>query len=101
MAKKSFKENDIFHEKDIRFSPPNIRKSHFLIWQVPIKKYGLKTLFLLFIDFFFYWSAFTPVTKLNLLHIVVALHYTHHIKMAWFVRGGGGEAVKMLKKNLL
>ena len=37
-----------FYEKDSRFNPRLIHKSRFLIGQVPIKKYGLKTLFLLF-----------------------------------------------------
>ena len=37
-----------FHENDSRCYPQVIRKSVFLIGQVPIKKYGLKTLFLLF-----------------------------------------------------
>ena len=46
----------------------------------------------------FYWSAFPHVTKLILLHTVVVLHYTHHIKMAWLVRG---KAAEMLKNNLL
>ena len=46
----------------------------------------------------FYWSAFPPpVTKLILLHTVVVLHLTHHIKMAWLVTGGND--VKMLKNN--
>ena len=37
-----------FFEKDSRFNPRLIRKSRFLIGQVPIEKYGLKTQFLLF-----------------------------------------------------
>ena len=37
-----------FYEKDSRFNPRLIHKSSFLIGQVPIIKYGLKTLFLLF-----------------------------------------------------
>ena len=43
----------------------------------------------------FYWGAFPPVTKLILLHTVVVLHFTHHIKTACLVMGG--NAVKMLK----
>ena len=35
-----------FYEKDSRFNPRLIHKSSFLIGQVPIEKYGLKTLFL-------------------------------------------------------
>ena len=46
---KSFKENDnFFYEKDSSFNPRIIHKSRFLIGQVTIEKYGLKTLFLLF-----------------------------------------------------
>ena len=37
-----------FYEKDSRFNPRLIHKSRFLIGQVPIEKYGLKTPFLLF-----------------------------------------------------
>ena len=37
-----------FSEKDSRFNPRLIPKSSFLIGQVPIEKYGLKTLFMLF-----------------------------------------------------
>ena len=37
-----------FYEKDTRFNPRLIHKSSLLIGQVPIEKYGLKTLFLLF-----------------------------------------------------
>ena len=37
-----------FYEKDTRFNPRLIHKSRFLIGQVPIEKYGLKTQFLLF-----------------------------------------------------
>ena len=50
----------------------------------------------------FYWSASPPVTKLILLHTIVVLHFTHHIKTAWLVTGGGGgNDVKMLKNTLL
>ena len=41
------------------------------------------------------WKCSPLVTKLILLHAVVVLHYTHHIKMACLVKGG--KAVKMLK----
>ena len=37
-----------FYEKDSRFNTPLTHKSRFLIGQIPIEKYGLKTLFLLF-----------------------------------------------------
>ena len=34
-----------FYENDSRFNPRRIRKSRFLIGQVPIEKYGLKLCF--------------------------------------------------------
>ena len=37
-----------FYEKDTRFNPRLIHKNSFLIGQVPIETYGLKTLFLQF-----------------------------------------------------
>ena len=49
MARKKFQRKlYFFHEKDSRFNTRIIRKSVFVIGQVPIKKIGLKTLFLLF-----------------------------------------------------
>ena len=49
MARKKFQRKRYFsYEKDSRSNSRNIGKSVYLIGQVPIKKYGLKTLFLLF-----------------------------------------------------
>ena len=49
MTREKFSKKMIFfYEKDSRFNPRLINKSRFLIGQVPIAKYGLKTLFLLF-----------------------------------------------------
>ena len=91
----------VFHEKDSRFNPRLIHKSRFLIGQVPIEKYGLKTPYKenrkSFTEVL---SPPTPVTKIILLHTVVVLHFTHHIKTACLVTGGG-DAVKMLKITLL
>ena len=43
-----------------------------------------------------------PRDKLILLHTVVVLHLTHHIKWHdWSRGGGGGDDVKMLKHNFL
>ena len=39
------------------------------------------------------------MTKLILLHTVVVLHFTHHIKRHDWSRGGGGNDVKMRKKQ--
>ena len=46
--RKVSKKMHFFYEKDSRFSPGLIHKSSFLIGQVQIEKYGLKTQFLLF-----------------------------------------------------
>ena len=49
MAREKFQRKRYFyHEMDSRFYSQIIRKSVFLIGQVPIEKYGFKTLFLLF-----------------------------------------------------
>ena len=74
-----------FYEKYSRFNPRHIHKSSFLIGQVPIEKYGL----VFAIQHIENRKRFTevlpplpPVTKLILLHTVVVLHFTHHIKTA-------------------
>ena len=67
-----------FYEKDSRFNPRLIHKNSFLIGQVPIEKYGLKTVFA--IQHIDNRKRFTEV--LFLLHTVVVLHFTHHIKTA-------------------
>ena len=91
-----------FYEKDSRFNTRLIHKSRFLNGQVPIEKYGLKAPFLLFniwkIENVLLRCFPPPVTKLTLLHTVVVLHFTHHIKTACLVTGG--NAVKMLKNTL-
>ena len=49
MSRKKFQRKFyFFYEKDRRFNPRLIHKSRFLIGQVPIEKYGLKTPVLLF-----------------------------------------------------
>ena len=49
MTREKFQRKQYFlYNKDSRFNPRLIHKSSFLIGQVPIEKYGLKTLFLLF-----------------------------------------------------
>ena len=49
MTREKVSKNMIFfYEKDSRFNPRLIHKSGFLIGQVPIEKYGLKSPFLLF-----------------------------------------------------
>ena len=69
-----------FYEKDSRFNPRLIHKSRFLIGQVPIEKYGLRTLFIENRKCF--TEVLSPVTKLILLHTVVDLHFIHHKKTA-------------------
>ena len=49
IARQQFQRKRLFfHQKDSRLNSRIIRKSIFLIGQVPFQKYGLKTLFLLF-----------------------------------------------------
>ena len=49
MTREKFQRKRFFsYEKDSRLDPQLIHKSGFLIGHVPIEKYGLKTLFLLF-----------------------------------------------------
>ena len=52
-----------------------------------LKKFGLGTLFLRFdiseIENVLLKCFPPPMTKLFLLHTIVFLHFTHHIKMAW------------------
>ena len=49
MTRETFqRKRHFFYEKDSWFNPRLIHKSSFLIGQLPIEKYGLKTLFLLF-----------------------------------------------------
>ena len=45
----------------------------------------------------FLCGAFPPFTKVIPLHKAVFLHYTHHIKMMCFVKGG--KSIKNSKKN--
>ena len=84
-----------FYEKESRFNPRLIHKSHFIIGQVPIEKYGLKILFLVFNTLKIETVLLKcpppppppPVTKLILLHTVVVLYFTHHIKQHDWSRG--------------
>ena len=96
-----------FYEKDRRFNARLIHKSRFLIGQIPIEKIWVENS-VFAIQYIENRKSFTevlsppPVTKLILLHTVVVLHFTHYIKMACLVTGGGGgDAVKMLKNTLL
>ena len=69
--------------------PSKYPQKCFLIGQVPILKYGLKTLILLLIEKEFF-EVLPRVTKLILSHTVVVLCITQHIKLACLVTGGGG-----------
>ena len=88
MDRKKFqRKRYFFHEKDSRFNTGIICQSAFVIGQVQIKKIGLETLFLRFdiseIENVLLKCFPPPMTKLFLLHTIVFLHFTHHIKMAW------------------
>ena len=57
MTREKFKRKQyFFYEKDSRFNPQLIHKSSFLIGQVPIEKYGLKTLF----NIYMYLGEYSP-----------------------------------------
>ena len=94
------------YEKDSRFNPQLIHKSSFLIGQVPIEKYGLKTLFLLFnikkienvlLKCFPHRDQTNP--------FAYSCSLTFHTSYKNGMNGHGGDAVEMLKntyyKNLL
>ena len=87
MTREKFKKKRyFFYEKDSRFNPRLIHKSSFLIGQVPIEKYGLKTLFLLFTPppSFAHSCSFT-------------FHTSYKNSMTGHGGGGGGNDVEMLK----
>ena len=92
-----------FQEKDSRFNTRIIPKSVFLIGQVPSKKYGLKTLFLLF-NILEIEKSFTKVLFPLDQTIPFAYNcsFTFHTSYKNGMIGhGGGDAVKMLKNDLL
>ena len=92
-----------FYEKDSRFNPRLIHKSCFLIGQVPIEKYGLKTQFLLFnikkIEKVLL-KCFPPRDQTN--PFAYSCSFTFHTSYKNGMIGhGGGNAVKMLKNTLV
>ena len=93
-----------FYEKDSRFNPWLIHKSRFLIEQVPIEKYGLKTVFA--IQHIENRKSFTevlsPHDQTN--PFAYSCSFTFHtsyknVMIGHRGGGGGGNAVKMLKKT--
>ena len=100
---KSFKEMIFVYEKDSSFNPRIIHKSRFLIGQVTIEKYGLKTLFLLFniekIEKSF-TEVLSPRDQTN--PFAYSCSFTLHTsyKNGMIGHGGGGDAVKMHKHTL-
>ena len=112
MTREKFQRKQFFfYEKDSRFIPRFIHKSSFLIRQVPIEKYGLKTLFLLFIIYEIenvLLKCFpTPPPRDQTNPFAYSCSFTIHTsyKNGMFGHGGGGEVVEMLKtlyyKNVL
>ena len=92
-----------FYEKDSRFNPRLIHKSRFLIGQVSIEKYGLKTPFLLFniykIEKVLLRCFPPPPDQTN--PFAYSCSFTFHISYKNGMFGHGGNAVKMLKNTLL
>ena len=93
-----------FYEKDSRFNPRLIHKSRFLIGQVPIEKYGLKTLFLLFNIYKIekvLLKCFPPRDQTNPFAYSCSFTFHTSYKNGMIGHGGGGNDVKMLKNALL
>ena len=86
MTRKKFqRERYFFHEKDGRFNPRLIHNCSFLIGQAPIEKIWVENSVFairLIENRKRFTEVLSPLTKLNLLHTVVVLHFTHHIKTA-------------------
>ena len=93
-----------FYEKFSRLNPRLIHESSFLIGQVPIEKYGLKTLFFgiqpienrkLFTE------VLSPCDQTN--HFAYSFSFTFHTsyKNGMIGHEGGGNVVEMLKSTLL
>ena len=75
------------------FNSRIIGKSVYLIGQGPIKNlfFSIQNIEYIFTE------VLAPRDQTNLLHTVVVLHRTHHIK--WHDWSWGGDAVKMLKNK--
>ena len=90
-----------FHEKGSRFNISNYRQYCFSHWTSTNSKFVLKSVFA--IQHIENTKCFTEVpppssvTKLILLHAVVVLHFTHHIKWHDWSRGGGGGGGDVVK----
>ena len=95
-----------FYEKDSRFNSRLLYESSFLIGQVPIEKYELKTLFLLFnikkIENVLL-KYFPPPPRDQTNPFVYSCSFTFHTsyKNGMIGHGGGGDVVEMLKYTLL
>ena len=97
-----------FYEKDSRFNPRLVHKSRFLIGQVPIEKYWLKTQFLLFnIE---NRKSFTevpppppppPRDQTNPFAYSSSFTFNTSYKNGMIGHGSGGGSVKMLKNTLV
>ena len=89
MDRKEFqRKRYFFHEKDSRFNTGIICQSAFVIGQVQIKKiwFGNSVFAIRHIgnrNVLLKCFPPPPMTKLFLMHTIVFLHFTHHIKMAW------------------
>ena len=103
MIREKFKRKRyFFYEKDSRFNPRLIHKSSFLIGQVPIEKYGLKTL-LFAIQHIENRKRFTevlsPRDQTN--PFAYSCSFTFHTSYKNGMNGHGGNVVEMLKNTLL
>ena len=94
-----------FYEKDSRFNPRLIHKSSFLIGQVPIEKYRLKTLFLLLniwkIEKVLLKCFPPPPPRDQTNPFAYTCSFTFHTSYKNGMIGHGGERVEMLENTLL
>ena len=106
IARQKFKRKRlIFHQKDSRLNCRMIRKSIFLIGQVPFQKYGLKTLFLLFNIYKIEkvllkcFPPPPPVTKTN--PFAHCCSFTFHTSYKNGMIGHGGERCQNAQKQFI
>ena len=102
MTREKFQRNRyFFYEKDSRLNPRLIHKSSFLIGQVPIEKYGLKTMFLLFNIYKkenVLLKCFPPPPD-QTNPFAYSCSFTFHTSYKNGMIGHGGNVVEMLKNT--
>ena len=90
-----------FYEKDSRFNPRLIHKGVFLIGQVLIKKYGLKTLFLLFKTYKLEKVLPPPRDQTNPFAYSCVFKFHTSYKNGMIGHGGGGRCQNAQKHFMI